>query len=177
VEVSLFVTQLRNAHWLWTQPALAQLALNWGWEPSGGATESDLERKTYTSPWGWGWSVYSRYGIVTWTETTVNLLTTEGRWSEQQAWDADQQLSAEYNQHVGELRGVLGREEFEGGPADEAPGFARWDHAVRLCRWRLPAAWLSLGYFVFRDEPNTCWLSVLLEPPGAYPEPPALPPP
>jgi hypothetical protein len=176
VDVESFVAGLRDERLEWTQEAFAALITGRGWVPAGtgGTPARRTERRTYTNPSGWRWSVYSKAGAVHNAEIILRRSRTVAPGVGDPAEAAG--FEADYRAAVAAVRSTLGPEQFEGSWRDVGEtGSWPLPDAVRLAWWDLGGTPLCVALNAV--EQDLYWVVLDLTRPDGFrpPTPPAEP--
>jgi hypothetical protein len=165
MEVDSFVGNLRDARIEWTQDGFAALILAADWQHTGGKVTGPSERRTYATPCGWTWSVYSKAGAVYWSSVTLRrsrlVAPGVGDPGEASGFEAD------YATALATIRSVLGPEVFEGAWREVGPTGA-WPlpDAARLAWWPVNTTPLCLA--LNAGEDHLRWLTLDLFRPDRF---------
>jgi hypothetical protein len=186
VDLPAFVELLREVQWGWSQDEVAAFVLRAGWQCTGGGKSfAGHERRTYTNPAGWRWTVFSLEGQLERMDIVFRWLEYDPKAAALEVEQAQAQLAAEYTGCVAMLRGRLGLERYEGEWSAEEARFQRREHADQLAEWEFGAGSLTLclcsGHLLRTRTPegwlDGCWLAFVLCDDDKQAEPSAAPDP
>jgi hypothetical protein len=163
--VAEFVRHLGTADWVWKTDTFAEAAETSGWTLDKVVVKGVIHRVTYTRPDDWTWTIYSKNGLVYWSDTRIK----QSEWPAVKSQPiADVVVSAfltEYYVLLELVRDALGRELFEGDSRD--PGYPTKHDTRRIAQWTCGNGILSLGLFQI-DVTLPLWLAIMLEPASVY---------
>jgi hypothetical protein len=145
VDLLDYVELLREVQWRWSQDEVGALVLRAGWQRTGGSKSfAGHERRRYTNPAGWRWTVYSLEGQLGRMDIVFRWLEYDPKTASPEIEQCQAQLATEYAGCVAALRSCLGPERYEGEWSAEEARFQRCEDADRLAEWEFGSGLLTL---------------------------------
>jgi hypothetical protein len=178
------IALLRGIDWGWSQDEVKVVALRAGWQPAGGGwSTAGYERRKYTNPAGWQWTVNAEEGRLYQMTTVFGWLEWGAGAAAPEIESCEEQVATEYAGYVALLRGCLGPERYAGEWSENEARFQsfEFEDAVQLAEWGFGSGSLTLSLCEGRllrlqgGWMTGCWLEVVLHPKDESARPVAAP--